>query len=197
MNKRIEELLQRIKELENELSLELEQELTKIRQKLSYSAERGKIRFQAGTLAAQRVFKKDLYHFFRESNLFNILTAPVIYSLIVPLLLLDVFLFIYQRVCFPFYKVEKVARSDYLIIDRHHLEYLNIIEKVNCIYCGYGNGLLSYALEIASRTEEYWCPIKHAAKVKDPHWRYHCFSEYGDAEGYKDRIAQFRERVND
>ncbi len=192
MNRRIEELLQRIKELENEVSQEVEQELTKIRQKLRYSVEQGKVRFQAGSLAAQMVFKKDLYHFFKDSNLLNMLTAPFIYAFIIPLLLVDILLFLYQNICFPLYKVEKVSRKEYVIIDRQHLAYLNVIEKLNCMYCGYGNGLLSYALEIASRTEEYWCPIKHAKKIKDPHWRYHRFAEYGDAEGYSQRLSQTR-----
>jgi hypothetical protein len=44
--------------------------------------------------------------------------------------------------------------------DRRKLAYLNAIEKLNC---DYANGILTYAREIASRTEQFWCPIKHAA----------------------------------
>jgi hypothetical protein len=93
-----------------------------------------------------------------------VLTAPVIYAVIVPLVLLDLFVTIYQRVCFPVYGIPKVNRGDYLIFDRHHLAYLNALEKLNCAYCSYANGLIAYVREIAGRTEQYWCPIKHARR---------------------------------
>jgi hypothetical protein len=50
-----------------------------------------------------------------------------------------------------------------------------------CVYCGYANGVIAYARKIASRTEQYWCPIKHALRIRDPHVRYAQFLEYGDA----------------
>ena len=194
MNTRIEDLMQRIKELEDDLSLELEKELAAIRQKLDYRLEQGKIRFQQSALATQRALRIDLYHYLRESSILFILTSPVIYSMLIPLLLLDLFMTIYQAICFPIYRIKKVKRSDYLIIDRQHLAYLNLIEKVNCMYCGYGNGLLSYGLEIASRTESFWCPIKHAKKPKDAHSRYHSYAEYGDAKGYREGLQRFRKK---
>ncbi len=193
MNKKKSELLEHIKKLETELSAELELDLENFRQKLHYSIERGKIHFQEGALKVQKTFKKNLYHYFKESNVLFFITVPIIYSLAIPLVLLDIFLFFYQLICFPLYRIKKVARNEYLIIDRQHLAYLNIIEKINCMYCGYGNGLLSYALEIASRTEAFWCPIKHAKALKDPHSRYHQFAEYGDAQGYQQNIEQARE----
>ena len=110
------------------------------------------------------------------------------------MVLLDIFMTIYQTICFPIYRIKKVKRSDYLIIDRQHLAYLNLIEKVNCIYCGYGNGILSYVVEIALRTESFWCPIKHAKKPKDVHYKYHSFAEYGDAKGYREGLQQFRKK---
>lgn len=70
------------------------------------------------------------------------------------------------------------------MIDRHHLAYLNSIEKLNCVYCGYANGLLAYAREIVARTEQYWCPIKHAHKLLGTHDRYARFVDYGDAEDF-------------
>lgn len=192
MIKRIDELILRIKELESELSLELEDELSAIQQQFRYKIERGKIRFQEGALATHKALKENLYHYLCDSNFIFVLTAPFIYSLVIPLLLLDLFLTLYQIVCFPVYKIKKVDRNEYVAIDRQHLAYLNIIEKTNCMYCGYANGLLSYAVEIGSKTEEFWCPIKHAKKTKDPHSRYQSFSAYGDAEGYKKKISASR-----
>jgi len=192
MNTRIEELLARIKELEKELSVELEQDLEVIRRHFDYTIEQGRIRFQQGAVAAQKRLRTGLFQYLRESNIRFILTSPVIYGLIVPIVLLDLFLTVYQAICFPIYGIRKVARRDYIIIDRHHLVYLNLVEKLNCIYCGYGNGLLSYGLEIASRTEAFWCPIKHARRPRDPHSRYHQFSEYGDAKAYRERLQRLR-----
>ena len=192
MKRRIDDLILRIKELERELSFELDNELREIQERFRYTIDQGKVRFQESALATQKTFKKNLYRYFRESHLMFVLTSPVIYSLLVPLVLLDVFLTLYQVFCFPVYQITKVARKEYVIIDRQHLAYLNLVEKVNCMYCGYANGLLAYALEIGSKTEEYWCPIKHAKKTKDPHSRYQKFLKYGDAEGYKSTLDEFR-----
>ncbi len=196
MNKSIDDLILRIKELENELSPLLDSELREIQERFRYTIERGKVRFHEGALAAQRTFKKNLYRYLRESNVMFVLTSPVIYSLFFPLVLLDLFLTLYQALCFPVYQIKKVDRKDYVTIDRQQLAYLNLVEKVNCMYCGYANGLLSYALEIGSKTEEYWCPIKHAKKPRDPHSRYPSFLEYGDAEGYKNKLSEFRKPEN-
>ena len=194
MNQRIDELLQRIRDLEKELTAELEIDLEEIRRRFSYTIERGRVRFQQGALAAQRRLRTGSFRYLRDANLLFVITSPMIYSLLVPLALLDLFLTLYQAVCFPIYGIDKVDRRDYLVIDRHHLVYLNLIEKINCIYCGYGNGLLSYGLEIASRTEAFWCPIKHARRPKDPHARYQQFTEYGDAAAYRERVMELRKK---
>lgn len=120
------------------------------------------------------------------------LTAPFIYVLIVPFLLLDLLVSLYQFVCFPVYGIPRVRRQDHLVFDRHRLAYLNALEKLNCFYCAYGNGLISYLREVAARTEQYWCPIKHARRVSGAHSRYSHFLDYGDAEGYHDRLEDVR-----
>jgi hypothetical protein len=79
-----------------------------------------------------------------------------------------------------------------MIFDRHHLSYLNWAEKSHCMYCTYGNGLLAYATEIIGRTEQYFCPIKHARKMMGRHARYANFVEYGDAEDYQIKLEKFR-----
>ncbi len=124
-------------------------------------------------------------------------TAPVIYSLIIPFALLDLWMSLYQAICFPVYGIPPVKRTQYIVFDRQHLAYLNWIETLNCLYCGYANGLIAYVREIASRTEQYWCPIKHALRVKDPHQRYFEFLEYGDAQGYRAKLTAFRDRLRE
>ena len=95
----------------------------------------------------------------------HLISAPLIWLPFFPILLLDILVTIYQAICFPIYKIEKVNRDTYiLIMDRAKLEYLSPLEKVSCMYCGYVNGFLLYAKEIAGRTEKYWCGVMHESK---------------------------------
>jgi hypothetical protein len=125
----------------------------------------------------------------------NILSAPFIFALIIPFALLDLFLCIYHAVCFRLYRLPPVPRADYVVIDRHHLHYLNILQKLNCVYCGYVNGVIAWARELASVTEQYWCPIKHARKVRGSHTRYAQFIDYGDTEAMAVRVVDLREEL--
>ena len=90
-----------------------------------------------------------------------------------------------------------MRRSSYVVIDRHHLRYLNSIEKLNCVYCGYASGVFAYAREIASRTEQFWCPIKHARRTADPHGHVEDFFDYGDADAYRAGLASIRVKLLD
>jgi hypothetical protein len=112
--------------------------------------------------------------------------------MIFPMLLLDVCVSFYQWTCFPIYGITKVRRGDYMVYDRQQLAYLNFIEKFHCAYCAYGNGLMAYASEIVGRTEEYFCPIKHARKLLGAHARYARFLSYGDAENYEKKLESYR-----
>lgn len=88
-------------------------------------------------------------------------------------------------VCFPIYGIARIRRRAYFIVDRHKFAYLNGIEKVNCTFCSYANGVIAYVREVAACTEQYWCPIKHAQALPTPHVHYHRFFDYGNAEGYR------------
>jgi hypothetical protein len=121
-----------------------------------------------------------------------ILTAPFIYAVIIPFVLLDLFVTVYQTVCFPVYGIPKARRRDYIAIDRNKLRYLNAIEGFNCMYCSYGNGVLAYAVEVAGRTEQHWCPIRHARRVQNTHDRYSHFLPYGDSRAYREEIDKIR-----
>ncbi|MGA2712619.1 MAG: hypothetical protein ABSG41_05890 [Bryobacteraceae bacterium] len=136
--------------------------------------------------------KTPLWQYVRTSSLPVILTVPVIYACIIPFMALDLALTIYQLICFPAYGIPKVRRSDYLIFDRGRLAYLNAIEKVHCVYCSYGNGVLAYVAEIAARTEQRFCPIRHAQDLRQEHSRYRFFLPHGDAHAYRtqgERVA--------
>ena len=95
---------------------------------------------------------------------------------------------LYHQIGFRLCKLDRVKRSDYIRIDRQKLAYLNPMEKLNCMYCGYANGLLRYAAEIAGRTEQYWCGIRHEEKG-DFHMPEHHknFTEFGNKEEFEAR----------
>jgi len=113
-----------------------------------------------------------------------IASAPFIYPMIIPVAFLDLTVSLYQAICFRLWKLPQVNRSKYLIIDRHRLEYLDIFQKLNCIYCGYANGVMAYARMVAGETERYWCPVKHDEDVPLPHKFYIEFAEFDDPEGW-------------
>ncbi len=116
----------------------------------------------------------------------HLLSGPFIYMMIIPLVVVDVFVFFYQHICFRLYGIPLVERKKYIRIDRHKLSYLSGWEKINCMYCGYANGLMHYASVIAGETEKYWCSIKHKAGNEFiPPAHHRDFLEYGDQASYE------------
>ncbi len=188
---KISEIIEKIKALE----IELESEIQKRREEFFCDMGKKKIAFKEQILAEHRKNIQNVFVYLAKAPLLNLITAPIIYSVIIPALLLDLFVYIYQAVCFPVYKIQKVRRGDYIIIDRHNLKYLNAIEKLNCLYCSYFNGLMGYVSEVAARTEQYWCPIKHAEKMKHMHSKYQNFFDYGDSEGFRRKLEKLRDEL--
>lgn len=162
MKNKIEKLLQEIREKREELVVEYE----KLKEQYGYVIEKGKIRFSEEMKKRNKFYKTSLFESIFSARVREILSMPFIYMMIVPAIILDIFLFVYQNTALRLYKVPLVKRSEYIIFERKHLDYLNLIQKVNCLYCSYVNGLFSYAVEIAGRTEKYWCPIKYASRKK-------------------------------
>ena len=146
----------------------------------------------AGVRAAHRRDRTGLWRYILSGELATLLTAPIIYSVLIPFLLLDLWVSLYQAVCFRAWDVVRVRRRDYFAIDRHKLAYLNGVEKFNCLFCSYANGLIAYVREIAARTEAYWCPIRHARRLRGTHERYSSFAAYGDPGAYRQRLAALR-----
>lgn len=183
-----EDLQQRIRTLEKELQTVLQEKERTFR----YRWIKGRASFEENTIAQHRKFKLGLASYVIHSRILVLLTAPLIYLGIVPFCLLDLFLVFYQSICFSIYGIVKVKRAEYLVFDRGNLKYLNLLERLNCVYCSYANGLFAYATEVAARTEQHWCPIKHARRLRAPHSRYSHFLEYGDAERYRREIEAVR-----
>ncbi len=192
MTQKIKELIEQITALEAELKKEIDKEETKV----PFKFQNGRIRFDKETLRRQKQELIGLLRYLSETPILYILTAPIIYSVLIPAFMLDLFVFVYQQVNFRVYKIPLVKRSDYIVFDRQYLAYLNIIEKINCLYCSYFNGLMAYAGEVAARTEQFWCPIKHAKKIAYRHTHYDLFVPYGDTH-YHDELVKLRRQLQE
>ncbi|NCW27395.1 MAG: hypothetical protein EBV83_03720 [Verrucomicrobia bacterium] len=190
---RLTQILGQIQKLEAQILEELQQKEAEY----GYKLHEKQIRFTKEIRLRHRQLKEKLYRYLFRSRFLVLLTTPVIYACLIPIALLDLVCTTYQWICFPLYGIPKVRRSDYLAFDRHHLSYLNLIEKINCEYCAYANGILHYAAEIAARTEQYWCPIKHFRCVKCAHKRYKNFLNFGDGEGYVRELEGIRQKFKD
>lgn len=185
-------LADRLKQTLVELDQELDRAIAEQARAFRYEVKRRKVVFQREVRARHLAARVRLGTFLKAARPMVILTAPVIYGLVVPFLLLDLCVTVYQTLCFPVYRIDKVRRGDYIAFDHRHLAYLNALQKLNCLYCSYCNGLIAYIREIAARTEQYWCPIKHATRLKGSHERYPDFVDFGDAEGFQTRSSDLR-----
>lgn len=76
---------------------------------------------------------------------------------------------------FPDLRHHQGPRGDCLVFDRRHLGRLNFIEKFQCTYCEYGNGLMGFMAEILGTQA-----------------RYNRFLDYGGADAYEAKLAAFR-----
>lgn len=193
MNEKLDSLLEKMRVLEKDILRELQ----KKELEFFYEVRQGKVRFTEEARSRHKLLVKRFASYIRDSRFMILLTTPVIWACFIPIALLDVAMIVYQAICFPVYGIPKVKRSDYIRLDRRHLAYLNWAEKFNCEYCGYANGVLACATEIAARTEQYWCPIKHALRMKSMHSRYRHFFDYGDAEHYRQQIETVRRSFED
>jgi len=183
-----EDLSQRIRALEKELQTALEEK----ERAFHYQWIKGRAKFEDAVLARHRKLKFGLLSYILSSRILAVLSAPIIYVGLIPFCLLDLFLALFQGICFQVYGIPRVKRADYIFFDRGHLNYLNVLERLNCAYCSCANGLFAYATEVAARTEQHWCPIKHARRLRSPHSRYPHFFDYGDAQGYRQRVEAVR-----
>lgn len=109
------------------------------------------------TIHPKLVKRTPVWHF--------IVSMPFIYAVFIPLVLLDLVVEIYHHVCFPLYGLKLVSRRNYIFIDYGQLKHLAWFHKINCMYCGYANGLAAYFVAIAAETEKYWCAIKNANRL--------------------------------
>ena len=164
MNDRINQLLIQMAALEAELRTAVHDQESR----MFFQIKGKRVEFERSVRQAHHKLKTNFFRWLVTNRPQNLITGPLIYG------------------------ITKVRRGDYLVFDRHHLGYLNFIEKFHCTYCEYGNGLMGYLAEILARTEQYFCPIKHAHKILGTHARYNRFLDYGEAGAYEAKLEEFR-----
>lgn len=188
MDTRIRDLVEQIATLEDELRTALHARESRV----MFTIRGKRIEFEREISEAHKRLKRGFFRWLVTDRGQNLITGPIIYGMVVPMALFDLCLSIYQLSCFPIYGIAKVRRADYIVFDRHQLGYLNFIERFHCEYCAYGNGLMAYATEILARTEQYFCPIKHARKVVGTHKRYEHFLQFGESPDYHAKLEAIR-----
>ncbi|MBI5889783.1 MAG: hypothetical protein HZB47_03790 [Nitrosomonadales bacterium] len=191
MNNRIRQLLLQITALEDELNEALKEQSGRLR----YQIEGRRVVFEQAIKETHRRVKLGVFRWFLTVRPQNYITMPVIYGMALPMLLFDLCVNLYQWTCFPVYGIARVKRGSYFVMDHQHLAYLNIIEKAHCLYCSYAVGLLGFASEVVARTEQYFCPIKHAERILGAHSRYEHFLAYGEAEDFHGKLEAYRAKL--
>ena len=172
------------------LNVSLKKEHACLAKKYGFYFSQKKVIFLDKIKVRNKRFKVPVWKYVIPKNVRHALSLPFIYMMIIPAIILDAGLTVYHGVAFPLYKIPKVKRSDYIVYDRKFLDYLNVVQKVHCLYCSYVNGLFAYAVEIAARTERYWCPIKAASKLNVPHTWYKDFADYGNPQEWREKFNE-------
>ena len=113
MSTYVERFVEHIQEAEHELALEAAAQ----QRRWHYRMHRGRVWFDHEAREAQRRLKQGILQFLWQGSFFNLVTAPAIYSLLVPRLVLDAWVTPYQWTCFPIYGVARVRRRRYGVFD--------------------------------------------------------------------------------
>ena len=193
MQDKIKQILIDIKDKKEQIKKDYDVLYQSFKDKYWFNITWKKITWPKNKILELRKYKKSIVDSIFSSEIREILSIPFIYSMLIPAFILDIFLFIYQQTALRLYKIPLVKRSDFIVFDRAKLPYLNWIQKINCVYCSYFNWLMQFAVEVAWRTEKYWCPIKHARKKYWEHNRENHFAPYWDVKWFKQTFCTTKE----
>ena len=184
MDSKIKALLKKMEEVNQALRVEY----ARLAKEYGFSINQKRIIFLTKFRERNKALRIPVWKYVIPRNIRHVLSLPFIYMMIIPAVILDMCITIYHAAAFPLYRIPKVKRGDYIIYDRRFLDYLNIVQKIHCLYCSYVNGVFAYAVEIAARTERYWCPIKAANKPLSHHEWYKDFADYGNPDEWKEKF---------
>lgn len=92
------------------------------------------------------------------------IVAPIIYVMFIPIVFFDLATTVYQAICFRAYGIPRVARRKHVRLFSRGRKMITLLDRFNCAYCTYANGVVAYARAVLIETEKYWCPIKYQAR---------------------------------
>jgi hypothetical protein len=101
MNDKIRELLIRITALEDEI----EDLLRKQQEQVLVYLQDGRYRIRDELDQAHRLLRQGIWRWLLDSRPRNLISAPIIYGMIIPFIIMDLFLTCYQWICFPLYRI--------------------------------------------------------------------------------------------
>jgi hypothetical protein len=112
--------------------------------------------------------------------LLRAVSTVVITSMVFPLLIVDVCCSVYHAVYFRLKGIPLIPRGRYIVLDRGRLRGLNWVQRWNCAYCDYANGLIEWTKAVINTTEVYNCAIKHgsAAHALDHQKGYFAYRDF-------------------
>jgi len=114
----------------------------------------------------------------------NILIAlfavAIMYGMIIPIIIMDLSTRVYQLVYFNAANIPLIPSSDYISFDRWDLTKLSLIQKINCQYCSYANGIAAWTKAVVNQTELYSCAIKnhHQKNGQEHHKDFISYEEF-------------------
>ncbi len=117
MLSKIGEILKRMEELKSQLQSEYEA----LMERYDYAVENRKIVFSEKAKRFQKDVREGVFHYLLSAEIRHLLSIPFIYAMIVPTIVLDLFLTVFQFTAFPLYGIERVRRSDHILFDRKYL----------------------------------------------------------------------------
>ena len=98
--------------LEDELRIALKEQQSSI----FFQVNGKRVEFEQSIKEAHLRFKKNFFRWLITDRPQNLITGPIIYAMIIPLVITDIFITFYQLTCFPIYGIKKVKRGDYIIL---------------------------------------------------------------------------------
>src|SRR5688572_22939865 len=99
MSPYVARIVARVREAKDDLAREVEEQ----QQRWHYRVRCGRVWFDKEVQRAHRRLRQSIPAYIRQGSVLSLVTAPAIYSLLLPLLLLDLWVWTYQWICFPIY----------------------------------------------------------------------------------------------
>lgn len=104
--------------------------------------------------------QKDI-HLYKPPFPLKLLAYTAIYSMIFVIVFIDISVWLYQEIYFRINRIPKLKRGKFVSFERGRLVGLTMLQKINCTYCQYANGVILWAKGVANQTEIYSCAIKY------------------------------------